>query len=54
MLDFHVSLRGNSINAYLFIGRPVHKCGRVPIHADGMAIAPCDMKRLAATVHPRG
>jgi len=54
MPDFHVSLRGNSIDAYLFIGRPVHKCGRVPIHADGMAIAPCDMKRLAATVHLKG
>lgn len=38
----------------LFIGRPVHECGGVPIHADGMAIAPCDRKRLAATVHPRG
>jgi hypothetical protein len=38
----------------LFIGRPVHECGGVPIHADGMAIAPCDRKRLAATVHLRG
>jgi len=34
MLDFHVSWRGNSIDAYLFIRRPVHKYGRVPIYAD--------------------
>jgi putative transposase len=35
MLDFHVSWRGNSIDAYLFIRRPVHKYGRVPIYTDG-------------------
>jgi len=35
MLDFHASRRGNSIDAYLFIRRPVHKCGGVPIYTDG-------------------
>jgi len=35
MLDFHVSWRGNSIDAYLFIRRLVHKYGRVPIYTDG-------------------
>jgi transposase-like protein len=35
MLDFHVSWRGNSIDAYLFIGRPVRRCGGVPIYTDG-------------------
>jgi len=35
MPDFHASWRGNSIDAYLFIRRPVHKCGGVPIHTDG-------------------
>ena len=35
MPDFHVSRRGNSIDAYLFIRRPVHKYGRVPIYTDG-------------------
>jgi len=35
MLDFHVSRRGNSIDAYLFIRRPAHKYGGVPIHTDG-------------------
>ncbi|MFP3263279.1 MAG: DDE-type integrase/transposase/recombinase [Nitrososphaeria archaeon] len=35
MLDFHVSWRGNSIDAYLFIRRPVHKYGGVPIYTDG-------------------
>jgi putative transposase len=35
MLDFHVSWRGNSIDAYLFIGRLVRRYGRVPIYTDG-------------------
>jgi len=35
MLDFHVSWRGNSIDAYLFIRRLVRKYGRVPIYTDG-------------------
>jgi len=35
MLDFHVSPRGNSIDAYPFIGRPVHEYGRAPIYTDG-------------------
>jgi putative transposase len=35
MLDFHVSWRGNSIDAYLFIRRPVRRYGRVPIYTDG-------------------
>jgi len=35
MLDFHVSWRGNSIDAYLFIRRLAHKYGRVPIYTDG-------------------
>ena len=35
MPDFHVSPRGNSIDAYLFIRRPAHKYGRVPICTDG-------------------
>jgi putative transposase len=35
MLDFHVSWRGNSIDAYLFIGRPVRRYGGVPIYTDG-------------------
>ncbi|MFP3283643.1 MAG: DDE-type integrase/transposase/recombinase, partial [Nitrososphaeria archaeon] len=35
MLDFHVSWRGNSIDAYTFIRRLVHKYGRVPIYTDG-------------------
>jgi len=35
MPDFHVSPRGNSIDAYLFIRRPLHKYGRVPIYTDG-------------------
>ncbi|MFP3209823.1 MAG: hypothetical protein RXR82_09135 [Nitrososphaeria archaeon] len=35
MPDFHVSWRGNSIDAYLFIRRPVHKYGGVPIYTDG-------------------
>ena len=29
------SSRGNSIDAYLFIRRPLHKYGRVPIYTDG-------------------
>jgi len=32
---FHVSRRGNSIDAYLFIRRPAHKYGGVPIYTDG-------------------
>ncbi len=35
MLDFHASPRGNSIDAYLFIGRLVRKYGGVPIYTDG-------------------
>jgi putative transposase len=35
MLDFHVSWRGNSIDAYLFIRRLVRRYGGVPIHTDG-------------------
>jgi Transposase and inactivated derivatives len=35
MLDFHVSWRGNSIDAYLFIRRLVRRYGRVPIYTDG-------------------
>jgi putative transposase len=35
MPDFHASWRGNSIDAYLFIRRLVHKYGRVPIYTDG-------------------
>ena len=35
MPDFHASWRGNSIDAYTFIRRPVHKYGGVPIHTDG-------------------
>jgi len=35
MLDFHVSWRGNSIDAYLFIGRLVRRYGGVPIYTDG-------------------
>jgi putative transposase len=35
MLDFHVSWRGNSIDAYTFIRRLVHKYGGVPIYTDG-------------------
>jgi len=35
MLDFHISWRGNSIDAYLFIGRLVRRYGRVPIYTDG-------------------
>jgi len=35
MPDFHVSWRGNSIDAYLFIRRPAHKYGGVPIYTDG-------------------
>jgi len=35
MLDFHVSWRGNSIDAYLFIRRLVRRCGGVPIYTDG-------------------
>jgi len=35
ILDFHVSWRGNSIYAYTFIRRPVHKYGGVPIYTDG-------------------
>jgi len=35
MPDFHVSRRGNSIDAYLFIRRPAHKYGGVPIYTDG-------------------
>jgi len=35
MPDFHASRRGNSIDAYTFIRRPVHKYGGVPIHTDG-------------------
>jgi hypothetical protein len=35
MLDFHVSWRGNSIDAYLFIGMPVRKYGGIPIYTDG-------------------
>ena len=38
MPDFHVSWRGNSIDAYLFIRRLVHKYGGVPIHTDGAAL----------------
>jgi len=34
--DFHASPRGNSIDAYTFIRRPVHKYGRVPhLHGRG-------------------
>ncbi|MFP3138290.1 MAG: hypothetical protein RXS42_08785 [Nitrososphaeria archaeon] len=32
---FHVSWRGNSIDAYLFIRRLVRRYGRVPIYTDG-------------------
>jgi hypothetical protein len=35
MLDFHVSWRGNSIDAYLFIRRLVRRYGGVPIYTDG-------------------
>ncbi|MFP3228797.1 MAG: DDE-type integrase/transposase/recombinase [Nitrososphaeria archaeon] len=35
MLDFRVSWRGNSIDAYLFIRRLVRRYGRVPIYTDG-------------------
>jgi putative transposase len=35
ILDFHVSWRGNSIDAYLFIRRLVRRYGGVPIHTDG-------------------
>jgi len=35
MLDFHVSWRGNSIDAYLFIRRLVRRYGGVPICTDG-------------------
>ena len=35
MPGFHVSRRGNSIDAYLFIRRLAHKYGRVPIYTDG-------------------
>jgi len=35
MPDFHVSWRGNSIDAYLFIGMPVRKYGGIPIYTDG-------------------
>ncbi|MFP3208507.1 MAG: DDE-type integrase/transposase/recombinase, partial [Nitrososphaeria archaeon] len=35
MLDFHVSWRGNSIDAYLFIRRLVRKYGGIPIYTDG-------------------
>ena len=33
--DLHVSWRGNSIDAYLFIRRLAHKYGRVSIYTDG-------------------
>jgi len=35
MPDSHVSPRGNSIDAHIFIRRPVHMYGRVPIYTDG-------------------
>jgi len=35
MLDFHAGWRGNSIDAYLFIRRPVRRYGGVPIYTDG-------------------
>jgi len=35
MPDFHASPRGNSIDAYTFIGRLAHRYGRVPIYTDG-------------------
>jgi len=35
MPDFHASRCGNSIDAYLFIRRPAHKYGGVPIYTDG-------------------
>jgi len=35
MPDLHVSPRGNSIDAYLFIRRLVRRYGRVPIYTDG-------------------
>jgi putative transposase len=34
-LDFHVSWRGNSIDACLFIRRPVRRYGGIPIYTDG-------------------
>jgi len=50
MLDFHVSWRGNSIDAYLFIGRPVRRYGGVPIYTDGAPWC-ADARRWAGAEH---
>jgi len=51
MLDFHVSWRGNSIDAYLFIRRLVRRYGRVPIYTDGAGPWYADACRWGGVEH---